>query len=74
MHFSQFFAVYNNNVKPPEIISMENATGVFRFNQWKFYSEIQVDEALIDLDIKYCEQISRVRINLIILNYFFNKK
>ena len=56
------FLVYDNDIIPPEVIALGNACGTFEFNQWKYYSDLDVDNATLDLQIDYCQEVARVNI------------
>ena len=54
--------MYDNYIIPPEVIALGNACGMFGFNQWKYYSDLDVDNAMLDLPIDYCQEVGRVNI------------
>ena len=50
---------------------MAKSTATIRFTGWKKYSAIQVDQAILNLPIEHCQEVTRVFIQFYIYLYPF---
>ena len=65
LEFSCNLSVYDNDIIPPEVIEMAKSTATIGFTGWKKYSAIQVDQAILNLPIEHCQEVTRVFIQFI---------
>ena len=64
--FFHNLSVYDNDIIPPEVVEMAKNTATIGFTGWQKYTPIQVDQAILNLPIEHCQEVTRVFIQFYI--------
>ena len=59
-------SVYDNDIIQPEVVEMAKNTATIGFTVWQKYTPIQVDQAILNLPIEHCQEVTRVFIQFYI--------
>ena len=74
MNFFCNLSVYDNDITPHEVVEMARNTATTGFTGWKKYTPIQVDQAILNLPIEHCQEVTRVFIKFYIFFYPYSPK
>ena len=60
LEFFHNLLVYDNDIIPPEVVEMAKNTATTEFTGWQKYTLIQIDQAIMNLPIEHCQEVTRV--------------
>ena len=66
LEFFHNLSVCDNDIIPPEVVEMAKTTATIGFTGWQKYTPIQVDQAILNLPIEHCQEVTRVFIQFYI--------